>query len=304
MVKPRLLILGGAGYFGARLAQAFSSTHDLLVSYRSCPPLRQAWLKDQNFRAVHYDAATMSTLDTGNAVDIVVNLAMPGAREAMRNPDRAMAQAKTTAMLCQKMLDNGQASQLLHLSTFHVYGGKGGPGYSEETQTLPTHPYGITHLAVERMLQDHACANLAYILRATNMAGAPAHLDLGDQAGLIFLDLCRQAVQDNQITLGNDGASHRDMLPFNDAIAALRLLANKPKTHHRLFNLGAGYSQSLSNIAQTIAEECPGTPIHYGHGTDLFRSPFNIDISRLRALGWRPLGDLASEVSGTLEAFK
>ncbi len=258
----------------------------------------------RGLETLHYDAATTTSLAAAGPVNLIINLAMPSAREAARDADAALAQASTTAGLCAEMLAAGQAQRLLHLSTFHVYGGADSALYTEDRATMPGHPYGQTHLAVERILQDHAHADQIYILRATNMAGAPAHLDLGDQAGLIFLDLCRQAARYGQITLGNDGESYRDMLPFGDSIAALRTLAGPVDTLHRLFNMGGGQAVTLRTIAEMVQAGAPGTRIRYGTRTDAYRSPFTVDISRLSKLGWRPTRDLAKEVPATLEAFR
>jgi nucleoside-diphosphate-sugar epimerase len=304
MARPRALILGGAGYFGSRLAEDLAETHHVVVTYRSLPLRRKAWLEASGLDILHYDSATMTSVDTGGPIDLLVNLAMPGAREAARDTNAALTMGRTTAGLCAGLVAGGKARRLIHLSTFHVYGGDDSAGYAEDGPVAPLHAYGRIHLEVEQLLQASDGADRIYILRATNLAGAPAHLDLGDQAGLVFLDLCRQAAQDGRMVLGNDGASYRDMLPFTDAIAALRRLAGDVVTSQRLFNLAAGRAMSLRSLAKTIAAGVPrGVDICYGTSTDAHRAPFEVNISRLTSLGWQPELIFAEEVAATLDAF-
>lgn len=305
MARPRALILGGAGYFGARLANDLADTHHVVVTYRSLTPRRKAWLEATRFESLHYNSATMTSVDTAGPIDLLVNLAMPSAREAARDEDGALAMARTTARLCAGLVTEGKARRLIHLSTFHVYGGDGSAGFAEDRLVAPLHPYGRIHYEVERLLRASPSADDIYILRATNMAGSPAHLDLGDQASLIFLDLCRQAAQDGCMVLGNDGSSYRDMLPFANAIAALRQLAGDTTTPYRLFNLAAGRAMTLRSLAETIAARLPGgIEIRYGTGTDSYREPFEVDVSRLTGLGWQPEQNLAEEIAATLDAFR
>ena len=305
MAKPRALILGGAGYFGSRLSEHLSKTHDVTVTYRSLLPHREAWLNASDLGRLHYDAATSSSIDMDESVDLLINLAMPGAREAARDTDAALAAAEHTAKLCCKLVSQGRAHRLIHLSTFHVYGENGGTNYCEDSLVAPKHPYGQIHHAVERRLLTSECADKIYILRATNMAGAPAHLDLGDQAGLVFLDLCRQSVCDGRITLGNDGSSYRDILPFKDAIDGVMLIAGCSENTPNVFNMAAGQSITLRTLAEAIASEAEcKVEIEYGAGRDAFRESFQVDISRLKEIGWRPYRDLADEIAATFMVFR
>lgn len=303
MDKPAALILGGGGYFGARLAEALTDTHAVTVTYRSMGALRQAWIDRSGVRALHFDSADAGGLATDQAFDLVVNLAMPGAREAQADADLALKCGLAGARACAALLETGRARRLVHASTFHVYGGDGAPGYAETTPPAPKHPYGAAHLAVERFLADHPNAADVQIIRPTNMVGAPAHMDLGAQAGLIFLDLCRQAAQTGRMELRNDGLSYRDILPFGDAIAAVRVLAAAAAPEHQVYNLAAGEAVTLKTIAEGIAAGIQDVEIGYGEGTDAFRTPFNVEIARLRALGWTPTHDFRAEAPATVAGF-
>ncbi|HMO76827.1 MAG TPA: NAD(P)-dependent oxidoreductase [Sphingopyxis sp.] len=303
MADGRLLLVGGSGYFGARLAEALADEWGVAVTVRSDTPARAAWLADSDIASHRYDSSIDAALP-GDDYDAIVNLAMPGAQAAGKDARAAMEQGLATAAACLDALQQGRAERLIHFSTFHVYGGNAAEFYSEDMPKAPGHPYGQTHLAVESELLASDVADRIAILRPTNMVGAPAHRDLGEQAGLIFLDLCRQAAETGAMSLRNDGRSYRDILPFGDAIAAVDLLLRAETGWNNLFNLSAGQAITMRTLAETIAAAAPRPiPIAYGDGTDAFRSPFRVDISRLSALGWAPSAGIADEARRTIAAF-
>jgi nucleoside-diphosphate-sugar epimerase len=302
MAETGVLLIGGAGYFGARLAEALATDRSVTVSWRSLPPARLAWLNTRMVRGLSYDSARDHALPMAERMATVVNLAMPGAKEASADPEGAKARALRTIDATLALLDEGRTDRVVHFSSFHVYGGAGAPSYSEDTALQPIHPYGEAHALVEERIAAHPCADRVTVLRPTNMVGAPAHADLGDQAGLIFLDLCRQAVS-GRIELRNDGHSYRDILDFTDAIAAVRLVLKTPSMSGQVMNLAAGGTIRLDALAQAIADAA-SAEIVFGDGKDAFRDPFHVSIDLLRAAGWAPANDLRPEITRTLAFFR
>lgn len=303
MAEGRLLLVGGSGYFGARLAEALAGDWDVAVTVRSDTPARAAWLAERGIASFGYDSSRDNELPGGD-YDAIVNLAMPGAQAAGKDADAAMAQGQSTASACLAALRGGRAGRLVHFSTFHVYGGNAADTYVEDMPKAPGHPYGKTHLAIEGELCASDVADRIAIVRPTNMVGAPAHRDLGEQAGLIFLDLCRQVAESGAMTLRNDGQSYRDILPFGDAIAAVDLLLRADAGWNNIFNLGAGMAITMQVVAEAIASTAPQpVSVSYGDGSDAFRSPFTVDISRLAALGWSPSASITDEARRTIAAF-
>ncbi|MEM9354937.1 MAG: NAD(P)-dependent oxidoreductase [Pseudomonadota bacterium] len=304
MANGGALIVGGAGYFGARLAEALAAESPVTVTYRSVGPSRAAWLERAAVDAVPFDSAAGGALGVEGPFDVVVNLAMPSAGEAKRDPEAACVRALTTIGTVLELLSDGRAKRLVHFSTFHVYGPSHAPNYDETLEPAPIHPYGETHVAVEQAIAEHPAASRAAVVRPTNLVGAPAHAELGDQAGLIFLDLCRQAAAGGMV-LQNDGLSYRDMLPFADAIAVVRLLMTASLGSTRTFNLASGNTMRLNALAETIAAVAPEpVTIRYGDGTDALRAPFSVTIDRLKALGFVPSCDLTAEARRCLAFFR
>ncbi len=297
MSKQRYLLVGGAGYFGARLAEALKG--EVVVTQRSAAPEREAWALAHGIDMVSYDS-TAGGLNVTGEFDAIVNLASPGAAEAARDSEASMQRAQRAAADCLSLLKTGHAGRLLHFSTFHVYGAGGRAKFAETDELAPSHPYGRSHAQCEPLVLAHPNT---LVLRPSNMVGAPAHAALGDQAKLMFLDLCRQAAA-GAIRLQNDGLSYRDFLPFEDAISAVRVLLNAPLSGERIFNLACGQSTRLDAVAQMIQRVAGAETLEFGTGTDAFRAPFEVDVSRLRALDWQQRASLEEETRRILSFYR
>ena len=294
------MIVGGAGYFGARLAEALASDHAVTVTQRSTSAVRTAWLTRTGIQAIGYDSALHGTLPTTESFDAVINLAMPGAAEAARDPSAACDRALATAAACVHLLDQGTATRLVHFSTFHVYGAGGRSCFDEADVPAPIHPYGEAHLACEQRLRKD---ERVWIVRPSNLVGSPAHADLGDQAKLLFVDLCQQATK-GAMKLHNDGLSYRDFIGFGDAINAVKLLLSAPAQAERLFNLASGAALRLDAVAMLIQEAtAPRPTLEFGSGQDAFRAPFTVNTERLRSLGWQPHASLTKEAQTMVKFF-
>ena len=208
--RARYLIVGGAGYFGARLSEALSAEADIVLTQRTQAPERQAWIEKCGFDVVDYDSDQSSGLAVTGSFDAVIHLASPSAPEAAHDSEAARRRALNVANHCLDLLNKGCAARLLHFSTFHVYGAVGSSRYAESDVLAPIHDYGKIHVECEAAVGAHPNA---IVVRPSNMIGAPAHAALGVQAKLMFQDLCRQAAG-GRMQLHNDGKSYRDFLPF------------------------------------------------------------------------------------------
>jgi nucleoside-diphosphate-sugar epimerase len=301
MDERRYLIVGGSGYFGARLAEALRGAARVTITRRSSSPARDTWIERAGIEAVHFDSAEGGEIPVGGRFDAVINLAMPGATEAARDLETGRTRALAAADACLRLLEGDRASRMVHFSTFHVYGGEPRVLYEEGDVAVPSSPYGHIHLEAERLVLAN---DRVVVVRPSNLVGVPAHADLGDQARLLFLDLCRQAAA-GTIRLRNDGLSFRDFLPFEDAIVAVRNLVGGSLSGHRLFNLARGEAIRLDVVARMIRSVAgDAASIEFGTGQDAYREPFTISNERLRALGWDPRASLSDEAARIVDFFR
>ena len=303
----RVLIVGGLGYVGSRLAHALSAEASVTVSSRSLSPAREAWVKAHSGRVsrVEFDSATQDRLPVEGEFDCIVNAAGPGASEAARDEGRALGSALRTVRACSQLTAESAGTRLVHFSTFHIYGAHDRERFSEEDKPEPVHPYGRINLQCEKA----ALAAGGAVLRPTNVVGAPAHNDFGAQSGLVFLDLCRQAVFDHRIRLRTNGVAYRDFVPMADAIEAVKvLISGDTDRAFQIFNLSSGRAVRLDMLAleiQSEAQEMLGReiPVEKGSELDRFADPFEVTNDRLRSLGWQLRGSLREDIRETLQFF-
>lgn len=297
MSDQRYLLVGGAGYFGARLAEALEG--EVVVTQRSVAPEREAWARMHGIEMVSYDSSIGNLVVKGE-FDAIVNLASPGAAEAGADPEVALKGGRRSAEDCLHLLNAGRAGRLLHFSTFHIYGAGGRVHFRETDAPAPIHPYGRSHAECEKLVLAHPNT---MVLRPSNLVGAPAHAALGGQAKLMFLDLCRQAAA-GAVRLNNDGLSFRDFLPFEDAISAVKILFNARLPGERIFNLACGQAIRLDAVARMIQQLAEAEILEFGIGADAFRAPFEVDVSRLLDLGWEPRASLEDETRRLLTFYR
>ncbi|MDZ4812144.1 MAG: NAD(P)-dependent oxidoreductase [Pseudomonadota bacterium] len=299
MADRRCLIVGGCGYIGARLAQSLSAECKVTITRRRRSALRDAWIGDSGIRVVDYDSDRDRQLAVAGEFDALINLAMPSAAEAVRDP-QAMQKARASAQASVDLLRGGKVGRLLHFSSFHVYGGAGRARFEESELPAPVHPYGQIHLECERLLAKDA---EALVIRPSNIVACPAHADLGDQSRLLFLDICRQAAA-GAIELNNDGLSYRDFVAFEDVLSAVRILLGYAPGTDRLFNVARGEATRLDDVAEMVASasESP-VAVRFGVGQDAFRGPFTISTERLAVLGWKPGARLVDEARRIIRFF-
>jgi nucleoside-diphosphate-sugar epimerase len=300
MADCRYLISGGVGYFGARLAEHLSASGDVVVTSRKLSPERERWL------AAHPHIAHAYEPPATGEFKCFVNLATVGSGEAASDPEAAQSAMQAHVETCLEFVRSGRAKQLIHVSTFHVFGSKPKAVYREGEAPNPTHPYGIAHALGERILAENGAGLPVAVVRPTNIVGAPAHMDIGPQWGLIFLDLCKQTVENRTIRLTTDGRAYRDFVTMPDALAAISMLIETEVTDPTPMNLGLGYSMRLDELAErirSVAADVLGDNITVARGSrvDPFLDPFTVETGRLAALGWHPsLDALDDEIRRTV----
>ena len=192
MSKQRILITGGLGYLGGRIANflnGFPKTNIILGTRRKFSEIPD-WAK--SFQITNLNLCDTSSIsDAIVNLDTVIHLAGLDEQNSFRDIEAAW---KINALGTQSLLsvanDKG-IQKFIYFSTFHVYGDCEGT-ITEETPAQPHHPYASTHRAAEdivRFYQHYKNIN-TLTLRLSNAFGCPMDTEINRWA-LVFNDLCR-----------------------------------------------------------------------------------------------------------------
>lgn len=304
-----LLITGGFGYVGGRLAQYLASMPDTRVTLGSRQ--RQpapAWLPQASVASMAWQD-TAALADACSGVDMLVHCAAMNETDAARDPVAALeVNAVATARLLQAAQLAG-VTRFLYFSTAHVYGAPLAGRLDEDTLPRPVHPYATSHRAAEDLVFAGNVSGTVrgVVLRLSNSFGAPAHLAV-NRWSLLVNDLCRQAVTQQQLVLRSSGLQRRDFVSLTDVARATQHLLNLPDAQlgPGLFNLGGAWAPTIREMAMLIAERCQ-TVLGFAPalqaplpGPDELSLPLDYQIDRLLATGFSLQGKHAEEIDATL----
>ncbi|XP_061340180.1 uncharacterized protein LOC133286746 isoform X2 [Gastrolobium bilobum] len=181
MSMKKVLVVGGTGYLGQHLLQAYADTngngsdnaYDLAFTHHSTPPPQPLLDAISSSLAFYVDLKTGNGFEAiSNAFgqpDIVVNCAAISVPRACEIDPAAAHAINVPSSLVKWLQSFKQSSTLLiHLSTDQVYEGEKS-FYKEEDIAVPVNVYGKTKLAAEQFISEK-CSNFA-ILRSSIIYG-------------------------------------------------------------------------------------------------------------------------------------
>ena len=311
MPDLKILITGGLGYVGGRIADSLKKNYpNSTIVLGTSMKISEApdWAKA--FQIVPLNILDSASIEKAISNDIhaIIHLAALNEHDSFDNVESAW---HTNTLATQALLaatSQKQIPKFIYFSTFHVYGNCRGE-ITENSPTRPYHPYAATHRAAEDMVRfyQHYKNMDTLTLRLSNGFGYP--MDSGvNRWTLVFNDLCRQAMTSGKMVIKSSGRQHRDFISLHDVASAVDhfLFKNADKWDDGLFNLGGDCSFSILDVAKTIAtvyEKKYGKPvpiqiIEKGNEDHYDLVHFNID--KLKKTGFRLTGNMEKEIEQTL----
>jgi UDP-glucose 4-epimerase len=307
-----ILITGGVGYIGGRLAQYLESKEvnlRLLVRKNSVIP---EWAQDKTI--VAGDVLDISSLKAAcENVDTVIHLAALNEIDSGKNPIEALrVNGEGTLNLINAALVN-KVKRMIYFSTFHVYGLNAYGNISEETLPLPVHPYAITHHVSEDFIRMAVYKKEieGVILRLSNGFGYPAHAQVR-RWSLVVNNLCLQAVLNRKIVLKTSGKQFRDFITLTDVSRCvehiLSLDGSKLDKNNSIYNLGGEFSISILDMANLIRERClevldicPEIIIGKDDPSNtVLEKPVMYNINKIKRSGFKLKANVHEEIDKTL----
>jgi len=257
MIK-KVLITGGLGYVGGRVAQELVKHHDLHVTVSTRRPLSTPprWLQDSDTVVVDLlSEASLENVCRGHR--FIVHLAAPNEIDSAADPQNALL---VNVLGTFKLLEAAQrvgVERFIYFSTAHVYGAPLVGSITEQTLPRPVHPYAITHKGAEDcvLAARYQGKIQAIVLRLSNSFGAPAHAAVNRWI-LVVNDLCRQVVANGKIILRTPGLQWRDFITLTDVTRAVEHVLSMPEAAGAdgLFNLGGNFPLRIIDMARLVAQ--------------------------------------------------
>jgi UDP-glucose 4-epimerase len=294
--RHHVLVTGGAGFIGSHVvARLLDAGHSVTVLDNLSVGTRERVPDD--VRLVVGDVRDpMACADALRAVDAVIHLA---ARVTIRaSLDGFVEDADVNLMGTLRLiaaLDGAPVRRFVLASSMAVYAdGVAGSTVSEEHDTFPISPYGVSKLAAERIASQvlplHGIP--LTVLRFFNTFGPGQTYTPYVGAATIFIT---RLLQGEPITVFGDGEQQRDFVHVGDiADGVVASLSGPAGT----YNLGTGRGTTVNELARLIVERlAPGVePTHApAHAGELRYSVADISAAR-ETLGYAPSRTLASHI--------
>ncbi len=252
----RVLITGGLGYIGGRLAQYFYHLgYQVVLSSRRAYNQGPVWLPEAEMVKVDW-GSDLSLEKIVSNVDVIIHTAGMNAQDCSSDPVAAMRfNGLSTARLISAA-EKRSVKKFIYISTAHVYSAPLNGAITEKSCVNNLHPYAASHKAAEdAVLWANSQGKInGIVFRLSNAVGPAVEKNVNCWM-LLTNDLCRQAIVDKKIQLNSDGTQQRDFIAISAITKTIEyFVKNDINSLHSLFNLGGGISHSVIEIAKIVQD--------------------------------------------------
>lgn len=281
-----VLVTGGAGFVGSRLAGALAEVCDVTVlDDLTTGTLAAVPDRAKLVRGDVRDVETVVPLVT--EADVVFHqAALADVRTSVRSPVETHtrnAGGTVTVLDAARRTD----TRVVLASTAAVYGRPDSLPVRESDPKRPTSPYGVAKLAADGYARTYAdlYGLETVVLRYFNVYGA----DRRDGAPDVVSTFAERARAGEPLVVHGDGSQTRDFVHVDDVVQANVRAATTDDTG-RAFNVGTGERTSIRSVAQRVRRATNATSdLVYGEARpgDVDHSCAAIDRAR-ESLGYEP----------------
>ena len=203
-----------------------------------------------------------------------------------------------------KLAEKNNVEKFVYLSTMEVYGLTDSDKLINENHSLVVNPQEVRNsYPLSKILCENMCVsyNKEYgvnscVLRLTQTFGPGVTYE----DGRVFAEFARDVIENHNIVLKTKGGTKRNYLYTADAISAILLVLLSSVSSGEVYNVANPDTYcSIAEMAQLVCHEIANDKINveysfedinnYGY-TPEFR--LNLDVSKIKQLGWRPSTDL------------
>jgi len=307
-----ILIVGGLGYLGGRMAKYLSDNgYRVLITTRK-PENNFPRNIPVNTSVIQVDYKSDEQLNEAmKGINTLIHLAGPDAYTNFEDLDILIKRHLDLTRRLFQSVQKNNVKHFIYFSTIHVYGNNLVDTVTEDTKTLPIYPFAIAHLEAENIVNGPQKEIVTTIIRCSNTFGAP-YFENEKCWKLVVNDLCKSAFHNGRLVINSSGQDYRDFIAAEDVVRAIHYLLeikNKGRVNH-IFNLGSSDTVRIIDIAKKIQKELKNSfdyncPIEIRNSST--ESPkvdsFILSTIKIRQLGFA-LAYGGKEISSLLEHCK
>ena len=250
----KVLITGGLGFLGGRIAKYFSDKDYAVLLATRKPENNIPKNIPYNAKVRQLDYNSDEQLNEAmKGIDTLIHLAGPNIHSSSYDPENIIRyHVKLTERLLWAAKSN-HLKKLIYLSTIHVYGKNLKNMVTEETKPIPVHSFAEAHLAAEKILASQADNVSVKIIRCSNSFGIPYFINEKCWK-LVVNNFCKSAFQNGRLIINSSGEDYRDFISVGDVVQAIHYLLdlNNEKGIDDIYNLGSSRTTRIIDIAKKI----------------------------------------------------
>lgn len=305
----RLLVTGGAGFIGSNFIRHILAKYpDYLVTNLDkltyCGNLEN--LKDisgnKNYKFVKGDISDAKVADKlVRDADIVLNFAAEThVDRSIKDPDQFL---RTNVFGTYTLLEAAKAhgtKLFIQISTDEVYGSISKGAFTELSPLLPNSPYSAAKAGGDLLARSYFITHglPVIITRSSNNFGPYQY---PEKVIPLFVT---NLLEDKKVPLYADGSNVRDWLFVIDNCEAIDTVMHKGQAGE-VYNIGGGNEITNMELTKTLLEllDKGEEYIEFVKDRPGHDKRYALDISKIRALGWRPRHDFKGALELTVNWY-
>jgi len=301
----RVLILGGFGYLGSRIAQYLSKIDFEIILASRTQHNKPTWSANTDTFLMNWDNINLASIK----FDAIIHAASLNMNECIDNPLDAINFSKKTKELIGS-IQKTTAKKFIYFSTAHVYSSPLAGNIKEDAPLKSKHPYAIMHKNSESYIREFSQKGQinGVILRLSNSIGPPMEKN-SNCWKLLVNDLCLQIAKEGRMRLKTNGRQERNFIAISDVAKAVAFFLNKPYStlEDGIFNLGTEVNMTVFDMAHLIKDRARNllgkeVPLYFESNQESKNADFfSFDISKIKNSGFNPsASSLINEIDNTL----
>ena len=250
----RILITGGSGFIGGRLASLLSmQEHEVTVATRNIRTHKE-WFERVNIVDISW-SETFDFETFCHGYDVIIHAAGMNSKDSSLNPDEASSfNGLATERLVKAAAKTG-VKRFVYLSTAHVYSDPLIGEINEKTKPENHHPYATSHLQGERaILRTFEVSEMnGTVIRLSNVFGVPINSKVNCWE-LLVNNVCRQVAETQKMHLNSTKNQNRDFLTMTDACRVISFVATQDLSVAipHLLNVGSEQTRSTLEVVKLV----------------------------------------------------